>query len=301
MMRQILFFGGLLVFFFLVYLMVKNLVEEGRLDARIRATLAIGGGHRFAWHRLLDSVLSAGRFLSTRKERDQLAVRLQQAGFFHEQVLDLFLLGRIAVLILFWLASVFFVEPEALADLLTPAALFMQMVAAFLSSRATEWWLNDRIKTRTARIRRRVPEALELVTICVGSGQTFEQALKQVAGEINPTAPELSVEFDTLHHDLRLNENRSRVLEHFAERTDVKELRAMAQTLIQSMRYGTPLVDALQTTANQSRLAQLDVLKERAGSAPARMSVPLVVFVLFPVIVLLTAPAVLNLMRALGR
>lgn len=296
-MQQAASLGGIFAICFLAYLAVEGAVAEYRLNMRIKRTLSLQGGEKFTGSfRLL---LPCGRFLSTRNERERIASRLQQAGFFHDAAVDSFLLGRTALLAIFWLASIFFIAPQDLTMLVAPGALFMQMAAAFMASRLSEWWLNDRVKTRTARVRRRISEALELLTICVGSGLTFEKALKLVAHEINPVAPEISAEFDKLYSELTISEDREAVLTRFSRHLDVKELRTVAQTLLQSMRYGTPLVDALQTTADQSRLAQLDDIKERAGAAPARMSVPLIVFILFPVIALLGAPAIINLARTM--
>ncbi len=296
-MQQAVFLGGILAICLLAYLVAEGVVAQNRLNVRIRRTLSLQGGGRFAGE--FRFFLSFGRFLSTRSERERIAARLQRAGFFRDEAVDFFLFGRVALLAVFWLASIFFIAPEDLAALATPGALFTQMVATFLASRLSEWWLNDRVKTRTARVRRRISEALELLTICVGSGLTFEKALKLVADEINPVAPELAVEFDKLCSELTINEDREAVLTRFSRHLDVKELQTVAQTLLQSMRYGTPLVDALRTTADQSRLVQLDDIKERAGAAPARMSVPLIVFILFPVVALLGAPAIVNLVRTL--
>lgn len=297
-MSQLPVLSGILVVCLLAGLAVKSAVAERRLDARIRGTLLLEGGTGSAG-RGLRLLLSYGRFLATRRERERLATRLRQAGFFRNDALNLFLLSRVALLAVFWLASIVLIAPEDMAALITPGALLKQMFAGFLASRASEWWLNDRIRTHTTRLRRRVPEALELLTICVGSGLTFEKALKQVADEIGAVAPELAAEFDSLHSELTINENRQAVLERFGRRSGVKELQTVARTMLQSMRYGTPLVDALQTTANQSRFAQLDEIKERASAAPARMSIPLIVFILFPVIGLLGAPAVVNLIRTM--
>ena len=295
-MHQFAFLGGILAIFMLVYLVVENVVAENRLNVRIRRTLSQGGAKKSVG-RDFREFLAFGRFLSTGKERKRLADRLQQAGFFRGDAVDLFLFGRTALLVASWLASLYLIAPENLAALFTPGALFKQMVAAVLAARLSEWWLNDRIKAHIRKIRHRVSEALELLTICVGSGITFERSLQMVVDETSPVAPDLAAEFDRLHSELKISEDRQAVLTRFAHHLDVKELQTMARTLLQSMRYGTPITDALQTTAHQSRMAQLDEIREHAAAAPARMSLPLIIFILFPVIALLGAPAVINLLR----
>ena len=290
--------SGALVLGLLAYLGVQAAVVQSRLSARIHRTLSPDGKRRDPARRWL-RLAAFSRGLSTGNEREALALRLRQAGFFQDHAVDLFLLVRTAWAVALWLVAIMFLGPEDPGALLTPKAVLLQLAAVLLASRLSEWWLNGRIKTRTARVRHRISEALELLTICVGSGLTMEQTLKQVAKEIRSAAPELAGELDRLYSELSVMEDRQAVLTRFAQYTAIQELQVMARTLLQSMQYGTPLVDALQTTADQSRLAQLADIKERAGAAPARMSVPLVVFVLFPVIVLLGAPAVVHLVRSM--
>ncbi len=297
-MSQYLVPVGILAISLLAYLTVRNAVAEKRLHDRIARTLALDGRQRFVGGKFRH-LLSAGSLFSTVRERERLAIRLQQAGLFHSDAVDVFLIGRMVLPVLLWLAAVVQIAPENTAALATPVAVLKQVAAAFLGARLSEIWLSRRIRIRRLRIRRRVPEALELLTICVSSGLTFEEALKKAADEVAPMAPELANEFLELNSKLVINEDRQAVLERFIRRSSVPELEAVARTVMQSMRYGTPLVDALQTTADQSRLAQLNDIKERAGGASARISVPLILFVVFPVVVLLGAPAFINLARTM--
>lgn len=297
-MQPFVFLGVVLATCFLAYLVVEAAVAQNRLNTRIRHTLSFSAKGKVA-DRHFRAFLSFGRFLSTGEERERLTTRLRQAGFFRDEAIDSFLFGRIALLAAFWLLSILLIAPEDLAALATPSALFKQMVAALLASRLSEWWLNDRIKTHTKRIRHRIPETLELLAICVGSGLTFERSLQVVADELRPVAPDLAAEFERLCSELEISEDRQTVLARFARQSNVEELQMLAQTLLQSMRYGTPLVDALRTIATQSRLMQLDGIRERAGAVPARMSIPLILLILFPVIALLGAPAIVNLLRTM--
>ena len=290
--------SGILALGLLAYLVAQAAVVQSRLNARIHRTLSPAGERRATTRRFL-RLASFARFLSTRNERKTLTLRLQRAGFFDDKAVDLFLLARTGWVVVLWLVSIVFMAPEDLGALLTAKAILLQLAAVLLASRLSEWWLNGRIKSRTARVRHRISEALELLTICVGSGLTMEQTLKQVAKEIRAAAPELAVELDRLYSEFSIMEDRQAVLTRFAQHTAIQELQVMARTLLQSMQFGTPLVDALQTVADQSRLAQLADIKERAGAAPARMSIPLVVFILFPVIGLLGAPAVVHLVRSM--
>lgn len=297
-MSELIALSSILALGLLAYLVAQAAVEQSRLKARVHRTLSLQDERRVAARRFLQ-LASFARYLCTRNERKTLTLRLQRAGFFQDPAVDLFLLARTGGLVVLWLAAIAFLAPQNLQALAAPKALLVQLAAILLASRLSEWWLNVRIQSRTARVRHRIAEALELLTICVGSGLTIEQTLQQVAKEISPAAPELAGELDRLYSELRVIEDRQTVLTRFAQQTAIGELQVTARTLLQSMQFGTPLVDALQTSADQSRLAQLADIKERAGAAPARMSVPLVMFILLPVVVLVAAPAIVSLIRSM--
>jgi tight adherence protein C len=77
----------------------------------------------------------------------------------------------------------------------------------------------------------------------------------------------------------------------------VRELESLASSLLQSIHYGTPIADALRTIAADSRDGQVAEMEEKAGAISARVGIPLVVLILFPLVALIVAPAAINLMR----
>ena len=281
------------------YFTVRSLVLAGRLHAKID-TMLYPGGTPSLWGKLGAGLLPLARWGASQKDRVQLAIRLRQAGFFHKNAVEIYVLARLVFLVMAWAACVYiFVAPETLSELVAPLAVLKQMIGIIVAVRLSEWWLNGRIKARILKIREKVPQALELLAICVASGLTIERALERVGEEIEASMPEVAVEFARLSSELRVNENRIAVLERFAHRCGVKELEMMARNLIQTLRYGAPLVDSLKMLSEQSLALQLDEIKERASSVPARISVPLIVFVLFPLVALLVAPPLITLARTL--
>ena len=91
--------------------------------------------------------------------------------------------------------------------------------------------------------------------------------------------------------------NRADALKRLEKRSGVRELEKLAGTLIQSLQYGTPIVDALRSIAAESRAEQMSSLEEKAGNIAARVGIPLIILVLFPLVALIAAPAAINLIR----
>lgn len=92
--------------------------------------------------------------------------------------------------------------------------------------------------------------------------------------------------------------NRTAALKRLEARSGVREMEILANSLLQSIQYGTPLTEALQAIASEARAGQLAELEQKAGSISATIGVPLIVFVLFPVIALIVAPAAIQLARS---
>jgi tight adherence protein C len=135
------------------------------------------------------------------------------------------------------------------------------------------------------------------MTICVESGLSLEDAFDRVAGEFKRISPEVSSEFKTTRSEMLVSD-RFEALRRLERRSGVREMGVMAGSLAQSMSYGTPLSEALRSIAADCRAAQVSELEEKAGAISARIGVPLVLLILFPLVALIAAPAAINLIRA---
>lgn len=239
--------------------------------------------------------------LASPKERERLQRLLESAGYRASWQLDAFLLSKMGLLLVASLFAIWWQDIDSLKVLLRPGPMFKALFVLYLAVRIPDWLLNDKAKQRQLRIRSTVPQALDLLTICAEAGLSLDEALQRVAVEIDFAAPEIASEFRITRSELLVLSDRSEALRRMAERSGVRELELLAGTLIQSMRYGTPLASSLQMIASESRARQLAELEEKAGSIAARVGVPLIVMVLFPLIVLMAAPAVISLIETLGK
>lgn len=152
-------------------------------------------------------------------------------------------------------------------------------------------------EARQKAIRRAYPDALDLLTICVESGMSVEQAFNKVASELGATALELSEELQVTTAELSYLGDRRQALENFAERTNMPEVKAIVSALIQADKYGTPLGQALRVISAESRFDRMARAETKAASLPALLTVPMMLFFVPVLFVVIIGPAVIQTMQ----
>ena len=141
------------------------------------------------------------------------------------------------------------------------------------------------------------PDALDLLLICVESGLSMETAFGRVAREIGESYPELAEELELTTAELAYLPDRRVALENLSARTGLAAVKAVATTLIQADRYGTPLTAALRTAAQENRDNRLALAEKKAASLPATLTVPMIVFFLPVLFVVILGPTVIQVMN----
>ena len=109
------------------------------------------------------------------------------------------------------------------------------------------------IKARTKAVVAGLPDALELLVICVEAGLAFEDGLRRIVGELEKSQPALAEELAFTAADLKILPSREQALANLAERIDAPSIRSVVTTLSQTLRYGTPLAQALRMVASELR------------------------------------------------
>ncbi len=180
------------------------------------------------------------------------------------------------------------------------ADLALVRVAVIGAAGMAGWRLPDFLvgfvaRRRTQRIEEGFPDALDLLVISVESGLSLDQAIGFVASEIKPTWPELSREFDLTSAELRVLSDRREALDNLARRVGLQSVRSIVATLIQTMRFGTPLAQSLRVIAAEMRTTRLLKIEERAAQLPVLLSIPLMTFILPCTFIVVGGPAILRI------
>jgi tight adherence protein C len=177
--------------------------------------------------------------------------------------------------------------------LMLPVAPFMTAVMVsgtlgVVGFMVPSFWLARAIKARQYKIRKAMPDALDLITIGVSAGLAFDGACGEI---VEKWDNDLSHEFATMLGELRMGAGRRQALLNLTDRTQVDEIQIMASQLIQADELGMSLTDTLLTLANQMRQRRRQRAEELAHKAAVKMLIPLV-FLIFPALfIVILGPA----------
>jgi tight adherence protein C len=173
------------------------------------------------------------------------------------------------------------------------AALFAAVVGYVLPT----FWLSRKIELRKRQIRNGLPDALDLILLCIEAGSSVDQAVVKTCNELAITYPALAEEMRLITTEMRAGKPRLEAFKNFAERTKVDDVRAFVAMLAQTDRFGTSIGQALRTHAETSRTKRRQRAEEKAGKLGVKLVFPLV-FCLFPAFyVVVLGPAVIKFVR----
>jgi len=159
------------------------------------------------------------------------------------------------------------------------------------------FWLGRQITKRQKQIRNGLPDALDLMIVCIEAGSGIDQALMKASDELDISYPALAEELRLVTTEIRAGKPRLEAFKNFASRTKVDEVRSLVAMLVQTDRFGTSIALALRTHAEVSRTKRRQNAEERAAKIGVKLVFPLV-FCLFPSLyVAILGPAVVDYVR----
>jgi tight adherence protein C len=173
------------------------------------------------------------------------------------------------------------------------------VIAAVLGWYLPDLWLSSRVKARQKRLRLALPDAMDLLVICVEVGLGLDQALLKVADEIQTAHPALGAELHLVNLEMRVGKTRLDALRELAQRTGLDDIKVLVGILVQTDRFGTSIVDALHNFSDELRTKRRQRAEEMGAKVSVKM-VPVLVFFIFPALMaVILAPAILSVMRNL--
>lgn len=229
---------------------------------------------------------------------DKTVQSLRVAGYRSQNALTVFLFMRALLPLVFLAVAVLYVFG---LGLLEGSPFFMRFAicvsVAYAGFYAPIVFVANQASKRGHSITRAWPDALDLLLICVESGNSIEAAVRRVADEIGIQSVPLAEELVLLTAELSYLPDRRQAYENLTKRTNLEPVRAVCMALIQAERYGTPLGTALRTLAQENREMRMTLAEKKAAALPPKLTVPMIVFFLPVLFVVIIAPA---LMQAFG-
>jgi tight adherence protein C len=159
-------------------------------------------------------------------------------------------------------------------------------------------WLYQVAYNRSERIRRELPDALDLMTISVEAGLAFDAALSQVATH---TRGPLAREFFRVLQEMQIGTGRARAMQALGERTDVPELRSFLSAMVQADEFGVPVATVLRVQASEMRVKRSQRAEELAQKVPVKIIFPLILCIMPCLFIVVLGPAAITLMQNFGR
>ncbi len=224
------------------------------------------------------------------QENEKLLARFAQAGYRAPVARDVYF----AVRILGPLAGV------GLASLLPSSRIFWMTALGGVSYLAPDFILNRIIKSRREKIRQSIPDAIDLLVICVDAGLGLDQAMMRVGQELVTSHPAIYEEFMQINREQRAGLLRLAAWQAMAQRSQLPEIDGFVNMLMQTERFGTPIARALSTYGDNIRLKRRQRAEELAAKTTVKIIFPLVLFIFPSMFIVLLGPAVMTIMRGFG-
>jgi len=240
--------------------------------------------------------LSGPLMPQTELEQSQLKIRLANAGFRSDSAVAVYLGLRVAVLIGFLLLglAIFLPQYGLTLEVLKPLVLFGGL--GFYLPNVILWFLRKR---RQDAIFLSLPDALDLLVVCVESGLGLDAAMRKVCDEMKDHAKVIAEEFSLANFQLQMGRPRREVLHDLGVRTGVDDVRSLAAILIQADRFGSSIAQALRVQSDSMRTRRKQLAEEKAAKTAVQLIFPLVLFIFPGIFVVLVGPAAISIMQTM--
>jgi tight adherence protein C len=151
--------------------------------------------------------------------------------------------------------------------------------------------------SRKGKIFLGLPDALDLMVVCVEAGLGLDQAMRKVSDEMKKTHPVISEEFGLCNMQLQMGRGRSEVLQELGVRSGVDDLKSLASIIIQADKFGSSIAKALRVQSDAMRTRRKQLAEEKAAKTAVKLIFPLVLFIFPGIFVVLVGPAAITMIR----
>ena len=245
---------------------------------------------------ILDFLSSLGKRVVPYRAKDYSGTRVKfiKGGFSRENPVAIFW-GTKCFLALFLPVSFFLIRVTVFKLVSPSATVVICTFLALLGFYLPDIYLRRRIAKRKEKLFEGLPDALDLLLVCVEAGMGLDAAFNRVAEEIKLSNKTLSDELKLLNLELRAGKARKDALRNLAIRTDLEDMNGLVTLLIQTDRFGTSLSQALRVYSDTFRTIRSQRAEEMAAKLPVKLTLPLVFFILPALLVTILGPAIMRL------
>jgi len=238
------------------------------------------------------------QFLEPQDERELAGIRLRllQAGYRQRDAVRYFYFAQFALGVGLLIAGVsyflLFVDQDAAT---TQQKLMYILGPGGLGYMFPKYWVTRRVEARKEEIISGFPDSLDMMLVCVEAGQSLDQSIVRVAGELRASYPALADEFSIVSHEMKAGKDKGAVLGDMSERCGVQDVSSFVTVLIQSQTFGTSISDALRIYASEMRDKRVMRAEEKANQLPTKMTLTTMMLTVPPLLIILVGPSVVGI------
>ncbi len=225
--------------------------------------------------------------------------RLIQAGYFDENAVTVYRVVRLIAAILFPFATFFFMT-VILGRAVDTTTIGLTGISIAYGLFLPSFFLSRMITNRKARITRALPDALDLMVVCVEAGLGLNAALQRVGREMELVEPDLSQELAITNREIRAGKPRDEALRNLGDRTGVDDVKSLVAMLVQTDRFGTSIADSLRVFADSMRTKRRQRAEELVAKAAIKLIFPLLLFIFPALLIVLMGPALVKIWELFG-
>ena len=300
------------VTFFCLFLFCFGIVQYIRQRGKRRELLEkIGGsnqigiihhkgiGDKTSSKTLFTPILNLFKLLGDRissKASDQsiTSIRFLRAGIRHKNAGTIFWGAKVFFCIFF--TAVFFISRFTVFTLLSnQIAVGLAALSAIGGLYLPNIWLMIKTDIRKEKLFEGIPDALDLLVVCVEAGMGLDGAINRVANETKLTHPTLSDELNLMNLELRAGKSRRDALRNLALRTNIEAINSLVTLLVQADKFGTSIAKALQVFSDSYRTQRRQKAEELAAKLPVKLMLPLILCIFPSLLVVILGPAFIRI------
>lgn len=222
------------------------------------------------------------------EEQSELRIRLANGGWRGESAPTVYLGIRFAFLIAGLVLALIFIIPTQGFSKNGIMYTFLCAGLAFYLPAIFVWWC---VKKRQEQVFFGLPDALDLMVVCVEAGLGLDAAMRKVCEEMDQSFPVIAEEFSICNFQLQMGRPRREVLHDLGIRTGVDDMKSLAAILIQADRFGSSIAQALRVQSDSMRVRRKQQAEERAAKTAVQLIFPLVLFIFPAIFIVLVGPA----------
>jgi len=221
--------------------------------------------------------------------------RLIQAGYFDENAVTVYRVIRLIAAVALPIMTLFLIT-VILGWPVDSTAVALTGLAVIYGLFLPSFFLSRMISNRKGRLTRALPDALDMMVVCVEAGLGLNAALQRVGREMELVEPDLSEELAITNREIRAGKPRDEALRNLGDRTGVNDVKSLVAMLVQTDRFGTSIADSLRVFADSMRIKRRQRAEELVAKAAIKLIFPLLLCIFPALLIVLMGPALIRIL-----